>query len=308
MTTWKEIKLATLQKMFAANGNEIPTDTSTKDYLAAMPNAANEALQRLSTAGKFIKKSYNIAHNPVKNYLSEGSHIHSMEGGELEFKVCGIHSIYFAHVGQIRCQIFVNEDPIYDDELLDGEGYSPVKYQVESNDEDEVRLVLSSDYPYAVKDIGMYKAKFRTVDEIQPFTEKLRYNLAELIPDFYELSNQDIYYEGDSDVTRYLRTSDYFQEGGKVLVLDRDVKGNFRVYYNAYPQKITEDTDDDTVLAIDDEVAVLMPLYMASQLYKDDDMGVATTYRNEFEVAFEALRNANNGPSSEKFTSKGGWY
>ena len=35
--TWKDVKLATLQKMFAADGSTIPTDESTTDYLAGMP-------------------------------------------------------------------------------------------------------------------------------------------------------------------------------------------------------------------------------------------------------------------------------
>ena len=56
--TWREIKLAALQKMFSADGSEIPTDTGTTDYLAAMPHAANEALQRLCTVGKFYRKCY----------------------------------------------------------------------------------------------------------------------------------------------------------------------------------------------------------------------------------------------------------
>ena len=46
---------------------------------------------------------------------------------------------------------------------------------------------------------------------------------------------------------------------------------------------------------------------MASQLYKDDDNGIATSYRNEFEVAFERLKANNVSPSAEKFTSESGW-
>ena len=50
MTTWFDIKLATLQKMFAADGSTIIKDESTKDYIAGMPYVANEGLQLLSTA------------------------------------------------------------------------------------------------------------------------------------------------------------------------------------------------------------------------------------------------------------------
>ena len=43
MYTWKDIKVITLQKMFAAEGSVIPNDESVKDYIAGMPGAANEA-------------------------------------------------------------------------------------------------------------------------------------------------------------------------------------------------------------------------------------------------------------------------
>ena len=155
--------------------------------------------------------------------------------------------------------------------------------------------------------MALYSATFPTKDDIPTFAEKVRYPLKEMVSDFYMLSTEDIYYEGDVDVSRYMRTSDYFQEGNTVLVLDRDTPGNFRVYYKAYPQKITQETGDDEVLSIDDEVAPLLCLYMASQLYKEDDNSIATTYRNEFEVGFERLKDRASTPSSERFTSESGW-
>ena len=66
-------------------------------------------------------------------------------------------------------------------------------------------------------------------------------------------------------------------------------------------------TDDDYILPVDPEVAAIMPLYMASQLYKDDDNSIATTYRNEFEVARDALSQWANVQRKEEFTSITGW-
>lgn len=41
--TWKEVKLATLQKMFSAEGLTInEADDSVSEYINAMPQAANE--------------------------------------------------------------------------------------------------------------------------------------------------------------------------------------------------------------------------------------------------------------------------
>ena len=306
-TTWQEIKLTTMQKMFGAQGSTIPNDTSTRDYIAAMPGVANEALQRLATAGKFIKKYIDIAHNPIKNHYANGQKIRSIENGEMLFYGSNIHSFYFEYFGACAYTIKVGDvegEPI---SLEKKSGYSSVKGLIYNPDNKDVVLKIASVYPIAVKNFAFYTADFPSDEEVPTFAEKVRYPLKSMREDFYELSSEDIYYEGDADISRYKRTSDYFQEGNTVLVLDRDTPGNFRVYYNAYPPKITLATADDYELPIDEEVAVLMPLYMASELYKDDDLGMATQYRNEFEVGLEDLKDRKTAPSSEKFTSESGW-
>lgn len=90
--TWRDVKLATLQKMFAADGTTIPTDESTTDYIAGMPYVANEALQRLSTAGKFIIKSIVIAHTPLENLLGD---IGITDASNAEFSAEGAFSYFF---------------------------------------------------------------------------------------------------------------------------------------------------------------------------------------------------------------------
>jgi len=307
MVTWHEIKLITLQKLFSANGSTIPDDVSTRDYIAAMPGAANEGLQLLSTAGKFIIKSIDIAHNPIKNLITNGQHIFSQERGNIVFQTDGARSFYFEYFGAGTYTIKVGDTESEPVELENLTGYASVKGLISNADDEQVTITFTSVYPLAVKNVALYSADFPTDDDVPTFAEKVRYNLKEMASDFYQLATEDIYYEGDADVSRYVRTSDYFQEGNKVLVLDRDTPGNFKIYYNAYPSKITLETTDDTELAIDDEVVPLLCLYMASQLYKDDDNAIATTYRNEFEVGFERLRTSVSTPSAERFTSESGW-
>ena len=74
--------------------------------------------------------------------------------------------------------------------------------------------------------------------------------------------------------------------------------------YQSYPTKIDDETDDDDEIELPDEVAVILPLYIASQLYKDDDIALATAYRNEFETAVE---NMYPRKDDTKFVSKTGW-
>ena len=204
--TWGEIKLAALQRMFAVPGDEIVPDDVTIPYIKAMASAANEALNLLSTAGKYIVKSIDITQG----------------GGDLS--------------------------------------PSPIK----------------------------------------------KYNLRELCKDFYSLKENHVYF---NDEKSYLRTRDFALEANDVFVLPADKKGTWTLYYNAYTASVDKNTPDDFELALDDEVAVLIPLYIASQLYKDDDFAQAIQFRNEFEVGRELLiygRNEDKG--REAFENINGWY
>ena len=54
-------------------------------------------------------------------------------------------------------------------------------------------------------------------------------------------------------------------------------------------QKITDKTLASEKIEFPEDACVLIPLYIASQLYKDDDIGQATAYRNEFEVGLQEI-------------------
>ena len=310
--TWGDIKLKTLQKMFATNNGSttIPTDNSTREYISAMPGAANEALQMLATAGKFIIKYIDIAHIPVKNLIPSAENIRSVERGTISYEADGARSLYFELKGKVEMTASVGE-LTYLAESLDsttaGNGYTPYKYKLSNEANEKVVLTFTGNYPFSLKNVALYSAEYETAEEIPPYSEYIRYDLTEMVDDFYMIDNSEVIYEGDADVARYTATTDYFQEGFKVMLIHRSKPGNYRVHYKAYAPMITLETADDAVFSLDPEVAALLPLYMASQLYKDDDNGIATMYRNEFETAFERLTKHVSAPSSEKFRSVSGW-
>ena len=193
--TWKDIKVATLQKMFAADGNNIPSDGSADEYVSAMPQAANEALSMLATAGRYLIKTITISHD------------------------------------------------------------------------------------------GTNKT----------------YDLRTLATDYYDIDSI-MYSQGGSAPREWVR---YKMINGSIVFYGCPA-GTYTVLYKAYPQPITDSTLDTYVLPLQQEVVVLIPLYMASQLYKDDDNAIATTYRNEFEVGFERL-NKLIDVTTKEFTSESGW-
>lgn len=216
--TIKELKTITLQKVFAISDGRVVNDDTTQEYLTAMMGAANEGLQLLATAGRFLKKRTVILQN--------------MEGTPEE----------------------------------DG---------------------------------------FVTV--CAPGSGICRYDLAELVEDFYSLDMDGVYVE---DSQGYHRANDWSMEAGHVFLLPSTAAGKWTIYYNAYPPELTSETPDDYILPLYPEVAALLPLYIASQIYKDDDIAMATQYRNEFEVGREELKAAaqRGSVAQDKWTSVTGWW
>lgn len=140
---------------------------------------------------------------------------------------------------------------------------------------------------------GKYIVKSITVTQDGTDDGVNKYDLSELTTDFYSFGGNRVYFTDDEN---YKPTTYYSTEGKSVFVLFGNLAGSWEVFYNAYPQELTKDTLGTEELVVDPEVIVLLPLYMASQLYKDDDIGLSTQWRNEFEVARELLLpNANIG-------------
>lgn len=304
MATWYDLKLAALQKMFAAD-DTIVIDESTMGYLSAMPHCANEGLALLATAGKFITKTVKITQKDIKNLVSDSisSAIHEFDDGYM-YKADEGRSYYFECSGIGTCEIYV-DDVLAETITIDKDVYEVYKGLITNPDHKPVEFRFITLYPMALKNIAIYRESFATAEDVVPFTDKVKYDMTSLAEDFYMIDPQGIYYEGAYQ--KYLQTSDFYQEGTKTLVLDRDMIGSFTIYYRAYPIEFTASTDDAYELPIDPEVYVLLPLYMASQLYKDDDNGIATSYRNEFEVGFDRLVNSANLAAYEEFTSESGW-
>lgn len=186
--TWAELKIVTLQKVFAITDGKLRDDDTTQEYLTAMPGAANEALALLSTEGWMRKKTLVIVQDPEEPEQTE----------------------------------------------RDGIIYAPV--------------------------VG-------------------EFDLRKVAPEWYL---------PDTDVKM---PQEWLVEGLSTLILPVRA-GRWEIRYLAWPPELTTETDDDYELPIYPELATLMPLYMASQIYKDDDIAMATQYRNEFEVGLEMLRGS----------------
>ena len=312
MVTWKDIKYATLQKMFSITGSqtEIPSDSDTIEYVNAMPQACNEALELLATAGKFIIKEYMYFNYPFDNLLKDAAFkTETIVNDTKTYEAIGAQSYYFKIQGTPKsCKLFIGEEEVTDFEV-DNVNFVVYKGNVPYTGEEEdttVRLIIEADSPVFVSNVCFYGCKFASDDVVPQYENFIRLELSKILPDFYQLAPAELYslgYTGND----YIVADKYFQEADKTLVIPREKQGIYIIHYRAYPQFITLDTPDEEEMALDPEVAAIIPLYMASQLYKDDDLSTSTVYRNEWEVAFEKLSQGALVPKKEKFIPSSGW-
>lgn len=121
----------------------------------------------------------------------------------------------------------------------------------------------------------------------------VKYNLKDLIPSFKRL--YEISYTGNGKL-------DYRLEGDNYLVIKNWNEGDITIYYEAYLDRITCDTPSSEEIPLDDDLATLIPLYISGQLYKDDDISMATQYLNEFmnQISMISDKNYSGGQNSIK--------
>lgn len=319
MITWKDIKYTTLQKMFSITGSAttIPNDSATMEYVNAMPQAANEALQLLSTAGKFIIKEFQYANYPFDNLLGKDTFkVYSLVNDSITFAKKGALSYYFKIMGKpVSCKLYVGTHEVKDfypeDNEIDTKQFTTFKgnitYPVLEEDEDDtVSLVVEAWTPVNIQNVCFYGTAFESDEDVPQYEKFIRIKMNDVLDDFYQLAPAELYKLGESG-NQYIVANDYFQEADNTLVIPREKEGIYLIHYRAYPQRITLETPDDYEMALDPEVADLLPLYMASQIYMDDDLGIATSYRNYFEVGRDALSQGALIPKKEKFVTSSGW-
>ena len=109
---------------------------------------------------------------------------------------------------------------------------------------------------------------------------KMYINLLEFAPDLFNVNT--------AAVTLNEEPFSRFELYGNTLIMEPAL-GTLSLVYYAYPALLKPDSLDDTEIPLDVDAAVMIPLYIASELYKDDDNSLATMYRNQFETGLESL-------------------
>lgn len=79
------------------------------------------------------------------------------------------------------------------------------------------------------------------------------------------------------------------------IIIDNWQGEKILVSYEVKPTIINSDTDTNFVIEIASEYTNLIPLYIAGELYKDDDLTLSTMYMNEFMTLVDNYANNKYG-------------
>ena len=307
--TWGEIQLETCKKMFLNSNKITVNDLATlrennnyKTYFNGMAQAANEGIAEILKRGKPYIKTFKFTKKTDDNALGDMLKTFHHTNSDLVFESGdNIKAYYFEVDNEAEIEVYANNilvETLKNGASIEG-NYTVFKDFVDG----KLKLVFKGDHPYNIRNICMYRLDYNYGNEnntnyIPDYTNEKIIDLKNVVDDFYKVIK--FYFQGRELInnTEY-KLTDYY-----TLVLNKMLDGEYIIKYQCYPKKIDDETDDNYILPLEPEMAVLLPLYMASELYKDDDISLATIYRNEFESSVDNTYPTYN---DIKFISKTGW-
>lgn len=123
-----------------------------------------------------------------------------------------------------------------------------------------------------------------------------KYNLNQIIPNFKRL--YQIVYDG-------VNKPEWYVEGNNILVVSNwNVQdGNITIYYESYHDLISSSTPSSSTIDLDNQLVTLIPLYIAGELYKDDDVQLSTMYMNEFITNVSNISGKDFNPNPTEVVS-----
>lgn len=120
----------------------------------------------------------------------------------------------------------------------------------------------------------------------------------------FELEKEDtIYYDLSKKINDFRMVKGIYAQvpvswkiiNKNMIMINNWQSGEILISYEVKPTIINSDTDTDFVVEIAPEYANLIPLYIAGELYKDDDLTLATMYMNEFMTLVDNYSNNKYG-------------
>lgn len=150
----------------------------------------------------------------------------------------------------------------------------------------------------AIVQIANYFPYIKTYDfDIDDTDEGILYiDMASIDSGFLSFDESPVLIEKDGESV-YKKYGDYEIAMDRTVVLDADkAKGSFRIYYNALPARVSNDTPDTFVPELPIASHELIPLLASYYLWLDDEYDKALLYKQEFESMLANIMQKQKRP------------
>jgi len=300
--TYNDIKLATLQKMFHDVTTTEPTMV-TKPYLDKMAYVLNCAIQRITASGFGERKYVEIISAVPKNMLGDSASFYKVKrvSGQESYKAPNGKSWFFEVCGKGTVRIYVGDELIKTVENTDETVFSKYKGNLSNDAKLPVTLNFSGDATFLRKNIAVYSDTFSSDKEVYEISEMKFFDMESVTSDFFKFDSENsVICDGENKAYGFM--------GEKTFCINGLISGVFKVPYIAYPQIITQETDGNEAIRLPENLCGIIPYYMASELYLEDDSGLCVGWRNKFETELrEFVINHKRRPTNRfKLVSWGG--
>ena len=170
-----------------------------------------------------------------------------------------------------------------------------------------VIIEFVGDFAYTIRNLAMYHTLLSDEKErIPEINQLIQYDMSALIPDFHRFGSPPvIIHNGD-----VLFGSAYTIVGNR-LALPQSGFGAYELEYIAKAQQINYDEDitNSVYIELDEDLAALLPVLVASYIWLDDEPEKAQYYYNMYVQRAAELSRATRGDGTLPFVSvnKGWW-
>ena len=189
-------------------------------------------------------------------------------------------------------KMFLNKDAITVadlPDLIDDRNYSTY-INMAPDVMNELMVILNNRVMFSMHELTLRLDSVEFEDYIKDETEYYAFDIKT-----YCLDNEikDYLYTEVIQHTYIKRDNLLFEEqDGKLYIDKRFIDRNsltLTIKYRIIPERFTTTTPWNTLIDLPYNICSIVPLYLASELYKDDDISMSTAYRNQFETELDYI-------------------
>lgn len=170
------------------------------------------------------------------------------------------------------------------------EEYSPSNPYLTDDDDISTRLNL------------LYSTSYQELSQIKKImkTKILREQIEQTEDGYEEYSMPSNLYQLRRiiavDENNNIKTPDYYIVGKKIYI-SKKTNPKYLLEYYIYPSVITEETDDDFTLEIDQDAQMILPYAVANDILKADPSSDYTAFYSEYKRKLDIFDNGRVAPS-----------